>query len=139
MTDWKPREIDPNAYSDKEVIAELGRELGLRTNVYAKWLEANKLTPDQATAQFGPMFRAHRVMSEIAKAGTTSAQLLKVWARIGEKGGLQRLALAYQVLEICEGNLEVFAAACNSEALAQLAKAFPGSKLVALKPMQEAA
>lgn len=127
---FDPQSIDPTAYTDHDALVELARELGLRKNAYPKFIEGGKMNEDKATAQFGALWKGHRIVTALAKFGGAD-KAIKVLQRIEDRGGLQKLALAYQLLELVNehpGGIKALAEAMNNEALRALATAFPDAK-----------
>lgn len=106
----------PGAIDLKTVIAELDRELALRRGVYAGWVDSGKMTADKASSQYGPLLKARQVVGWLDKVTP------------------DRIKLALEVLAIVEARPNVFAEVAGSEALKALIEAFPGSKLVGIKP-----
>jgi len=123
---WDPKAVDVDAIALTDVGRELGRECGLRANVYAKWIDVNKLTVEAANAQLGAMLSGYQIIRAIVQSGIGDvaelATMLKAWARIKEKGGLKRLGAAYAVLEAVEAGQDI-------SAITELVKTFPGAKV----------
>ncbi|MGE0700458.1 MAG: hypothetical protein AB7O57_15280 [Hyphomicrobiaceae bacterium] len=135
MTTWNPKEVDVNAIGLDDCVKEIGRECGLRANVYVKWIESGKMQPAAATAQLGGMLLGYQLLRSMIKSGVATTQevatMLKAWARIKEKGGLARLGNAYKVLEMIEGGADL-------SAVHAVVQAFPGATVsgVADRPSQ---
>ncbi len=54
-------------YSLQDQIREVGRELGMRRNVYPKWVAAGRMTQAQADKQLGAMDAAYATLKALAE------------------------------------------------------------------------
>lgn len=111
---WNAQTVKTVGITFEQIVAELGREVALRQGVYGQWTANGKMTAEKATAQYGPMLKAHQVMQWLAKVGP------------------DRIKLALEVLKVVEDKPQIFAEAAGSEALKMILEAFPGSKIASV-------
>ena len=67
--------VDPISDESKLVLAikEVGREIGIRRNVYAKWVKAGRLTQTQSDLQIRNMEFAYAFLKGLLKLGKQGA------------------------------------------------------------------
>lgn len=122
MTAFDPAAIPAKHYLLAAALAEVRRELGLRRGAYPKFIEAGKLKPENAVAQYGAMLKAEEILAWFSASGDD--------VKIG-------LAL----LDMVREHPFVLTKLTDDPALATVIGAFPGAQLEAIRKLgtQEAA
>jgi hypothetical protein len=150
MADWNPKEIDADAFTKEQALAEVARELTIRVSAYPKFIDAGRMTIETANRQQGALKKAYLLLKQgeqpAAEKPTLSAdeqarllrsvKLLNAAEKLGPnpegiieriiaRGGVEGLKRAYKLLDL-------FEAGTDMSAIVEIMKAFPGSKIAAV-------
>lgn len=147
MTAFDPAAIPAKHYLLAAALAEVRRELGLRRGAYPKFIEAGKLKPENAVAQYGAMLKAEEILAWFSASGDD----VKIGLALMKKAKAHTLKwktslagevdLAFALLDMVREHPFVLTKLTDDPALATVIGAFPGAQLEAIRQLgtQEAA
>jgi hypothetical protein len=120
-----------------DAAKEAEREVAIREGAYAKWVDAGRMKPETAVAQYTHMRKAASVLKWVAGNMDKIKTALRIASWVDERSADIKLGLEF--VKLFRGKPELLSKVLDSTALDMLAKKFPGAKIISMSKLEDAA